>query len=326
MSGLDISLDAPGKHVGRLLVPHSQESSAWGSVVVPIISIRGTSDGPCVLLTGGSHGDEPEGPIALGELAKSLEAREVRGQVIIVPELNAPAVEASTRISPLDGRNMNRVFPGDARGSVTERIAHAIASECVARATAAVDIHAGGRSLEFVPTTLIHSFEDPARMKRTLELAHAFGAPYTLVVSELDDQGMLDTEVERAGKLFLSTELGGGGRVTPRTAALAGAGVRNVLHHLGVLEGEPSASAETSTLRVPDEGFVIATDEGLFEPAVSLGENVSSGQVIGCVHRRAGLMREPVAHRAPLDGVFVGQRALAATHRGDCLGLVAVPY
>ncbi len=326
MSALNISLDAPGKHVGRLSLPHSRESSAWGSVLVPIVSIRGTSDGPCVLLTGGSHGDEPEGPIALGELAKSLEASEVRGQVIIVPELNAPAVAASTRLSPLDGKNMNRVFPGDPRGTVTERIAHFIHAECVSRATAVVDIHSGGRSLEFVPTTLVHAFDDEVRTKETLALARAFGAPHALVVSELDDQGMLDTEVERAGKLFLSTELGGGGRVTPRTASLASAGARNVLRHLGALEGEPAASAETRVLRVPDEGFVIATDDGLFEPTVSLGENVTHGQVVGCVHRRAGSMREPVAHRAPLDGVFVGQRALAATERGDCLGLVAVPH
>ncbi len=326
MSALDISLDAVGKHVGRLLVPHSRESSAWGSVVVPVVSIRGREDGPTVLLTGGSHGDEPEGPIALGELAKSLEAKEVQGQVIIVPELNAPAVAASTRLSPLDGKNMNRVFPGDPRGTVTERIAHFITTECVSRATAVVDFHSGGRSLEFVPTTLIHAFEDTTRMKSTLSLAHAFGAPYTLVVHELDDQGMLDTEVEEAKKLFLSTELGGGGRVTPRTAALAGAGARNALKHLGVLDGEPTSSGETKTLRVPDEGFVIATDDGLFEPAVELGEAVSEGQVIGCVHRRAGLVREPVAHRAALDGVFVGQRAIAVTERGDCLGLVAVTY
>lgn len=98
--------------------------------MIPPTVIRGGA-GPTALLTGGNHGDEDEGPIARRQLARELEPGQVAVRVIILPRMNHPAVRAGTRVSPIDGVNMNRCFPGRPDGTVTERIAHYVDSVLV---------------------------------------------------------------------------------------------------------------------------------------------------------------------------------------------------
>ena len=105
-----IDLEAPGAQHGFLRLPYSRDDSAWGSVMIPIAVIRG-APGPTALLTGGNHGDEYEGPIALFDLARTLDPAVVTGAVIILPALNTPAFRAATRTSPIDRGNLNRSFP-----------------------------------------------------------------------------------------------------------------------------------------------------------------------------------------------------------------------
>ncbi|MEM1401107.1 MAG: succinylglutamate desuccinylase/aspartoacylase family protein, partial [Pseudomonadota bacterium] len=104
---VSIDLAADGRHVGDLRVRWSDNSVPLGFHPVPIISLKNGS-GPSVLMTGGTHGDEFEGPSALMRLVASLKPDEMTGQVIILPALNAPAVRSASRVSPLDGANLNR--------------------------------------------------------------------------------------------------------------------------------------------------------------------------------------------------------------------------
>ena len=117
-----IDLMAEGVNHGFLKLPYSRDDSAWGSVMIPITVVR-NGEGPTALLTGGNHGDEYEGPIALFDLARLLKAEDVSGVVIIVPAMNYPAFLAGTRTSPIDKGNMNRSFPGAPDGTVTQKIA-----------------------------------------------------------------------------------------------------------------------------------------------------------------------------------------------------------
>ena len=93
-----IPLDIDGVHHGFLRLPYSRDDSAWGSIMIPISVIK-NGDGPTALLTGGNHGDEYEGPVALQELAVTLNAEDVSGRLIIVPAFNFPAFQAGTRTS-----------------------------------------------------------------------------------------------------------------------------------------------------------------------------------------------------------------------------------
>jgi N-alpha-acetyl-L-2,4-diaminobutyrate deacetylase len=106
----DIDLDACGKQHGQIFVPVSTDESAYGAVAtsVTVISHR---QGPSMLLVGGVHGDEYEGPILLSKLVHRLKLEMVNGRLIIVPALNIAALEEGRRNSPLDQLNLNRVFP-----------------------------------------------------------------------------------------------------------------------------------------------------------------------------------------------------------------------
>ena len=187
-----VDFGADGKQFGYMTVPHSRDDSAWGSIQIPIIAVK-NGTGPTVLFTAGSHGDEYEGPIALMNLARALDPARLTGRVLLVPAVNLPAVRVATRLSPIDGRNMNRVFPGNRDGTVTEVIADYVFRTLVPLADVVVDLHSGGKTLSFVPSAVMHYLEDQGLMDRTAAALKDFGAPIGLILRELDTQGMLDS-------------------------------------------------------------------------------------------------------------------------------------
>jgi N-alpha-acetyl-L-2,4-diaminobutyrate deacetylase len=113
-----VDYDADGVQHGFLRLPHSHDDSAWGALMIPITVIK-NGGGPTALLTGGNHGDEYEGPLALFDLANSLATEAIKGRVIIIPAMNYPAFRAGLRTSPIDKGNLNRSFPGSPDGTIT---------------------------------------------------------------------------------------------------------------------------------------------------------------------------------------------------------------
>ncbi len=325
----DMDFGMDGKQVSFLKIPHSTNQSGWGSLLMPITVVK-NGPGPTVLLTGGSHGDEYEGPLALTKLARELGPEQVSGRVIVVPALNYPALLSGTRLSPIDGRNMNRVFPGQGDGTITLMIAHYVYHVLLPLADVVVDIHSGGSSMIFVPCAVMHHLDDHHLMDVTLDAVKAFGAPISLVLRELDNVGMLDTAVEQMGKVFISTELGGGGFVTPGTVQLADAGVRNLLKHFGVLEGEPQDLEDlnrppTRVMEVPEEGgYIMALAEGLYEPLVDVGEPVLPGMALARVHFPDQPERPPFDIVARRPGVLITRAGRGWVRRGDTVAVIAV--
>lgn len=280
-----VDFTADGKQFGHMLVPHSRNESAWGTLMVPIVSIK-NGDGPTMLLTAGNHGDEYEGQLSVLKLVRRLDPKQFRGQLIAIPALNLLAQRADARISPQDSGNMNRAFPGHPRGTITQRVAHYVWSELMPRADIVVDLHSGGHSLDFVPSAVMHELDDQAMMDRTMAALKAFGAPIGLKLKELDAVGMLDTAAEEMGKLFISTELGGAAMVTPERVAITDRGLDNLLKHFEMIPGAPSApEAPTRMMNTPDGAFTMATDAGLYEPLVELGAAVEKGQELGQIGR-----------------------------------------
>jgi N2-acetyl-L-2,4-diaminobutanoate deacetylase len=322
---IDIDIDADGKQHGALIIPWSRDESSWGSIPMPLTVIK-NGKGPTVLFTGANHGDEYEGPVALCKLRTSLEAADVQGRVIIVPALNLPAFRAGKRTSPIDGGNMNRAFPGNANGTITEMIADFITTRLIARADIVVDIHAGGRSMNLLPMSIIHDLPDAAQMADTLAALKAFGAPYGMILTELDAVGMIDTVVEDAGKVFVSTELGGGATSTVETIAIAELGIMNILKHAGVVAGAPDIPRPSRLIHtLSGKAFVTAKTEGLFEICRELGETVKTGDVIARVHYLEDPEREPTPLIAACDGQIVCRHVPGLIHRGDCAAVICYP-
>lgn len=318
-----IPLDAQGAHHGFLKLPFSRDDSAWGSVMIPIAVIA-NGDGPTALLTGGNHGDEYEGPVALQELAATLKPQDIRGRVIILPTMNAPAFAAGRRCSPIDGGNMNRSFPGRPDGTVTQKIAHYIATQLVPSADIVLDFHSGGRTLDFLPFAAAHVLDDKQQEAACMTAMQAFNAPYSVRMLEIDAVGMFDTEVETQGKVFVTTELGGAGTSTARSVAIARKGVRNLLCHAGILSDQPDLS-ETVQLDMPDEScFQFAMDAGLIEYLVDLGDLVTEGQPIARIWPADRTGVAPVACLARRDGILAARHVPGLVKIGDFVGLVAV--
>jgi predicted deacylase len=141
MIGTSLDFDQDGLQTGTLSVPHSVHRSAYGHIAIPIAVAKNGSS-PTVLLTGGVHGDEYEGPIALAKLIRGLDLSRLSGR-IVVPAVNYPAFLAGTRTSPIDAVNLNRTLPGRRNGTVTETIAHYVTTNLMPRSDYLLDFHAG---------------------------------------------------------------------------------------------------------------------------------------------------------------------------------------
>ena len=318
-----IALDADGKHHGFLRLPYSRDDSAWGSVMIPITVIQ-NGTGPTALLTGANHGDEYEGPVALQDLALTLEPSDITGRVIIIPAMNYPAFRAGSRTSPIDRGNMNRSFPGRPDGTVTEKIADYFQTVLVPLADIVLDFHSGGKTLDFVPFASAHILQDKSQQEACVAAMRAFNAPYTTIMLEIDNVGMYDTAVEDQGKVFVTTELGGGGTATARTIGIAKKGVRNVLKHAGIMKGELDLDSSVS-LDMPDgDCFVFCEDDGMIEPVVDLGERVEKDQLVARVWAADRTGKEPIEYRARRSGILVARHFPGLVKSGDCLAVVAV--
>ena len=291
--------------------------------MIPICVIRNGS-GPTALLTGGNHGDEYEGPLALYELARTLRPEEVSGSVIIVPALNYPAFRAGTRTSPIDRGNMNRSFPGRPDGTVTEKIADYVTRHLLTRADIVLDFHSGGRTLDFVPFCAAHVLPDKAQERQAFAAVEAFSAPYSVRMLEIDAVGMFDTAAEEMGKVFITTELGGGGTARAETVRIARRGVTNVLRHTGIVAGTVE-TAPTSWLDMPSaDCFSFAEEDGMIETMIDLGDKVAAGMVVARVHGTGRTGVAPQEIRAKMDGILAARHFPGLVKAGDCAAVVAV--
>ena len=318
-----VPYDKDGVHHGFLRLPHSRNESAWGSLMIPISVVR-NGTGPTALLTGANHGDEYEGPVVLQNLALHLTMSDISGQVIIVPAFNYPAFRAGSRNSPIDDGNMNRVFPGNPSGTVTEKIADYFMRTLVPMSDVVVDIHSGGKSLEFLPFAAAHVLADKDQQAACVAAMRAFNAPYSMLLLEIDNTGMYDTAVEDQGKVFVSSELGGGGTTTAKTVSIAKKGIRNVLIHAGILKAEPDVGASVN-LDTPDgDCFVFSNQDGLIEPTVDLGSFVDEGDVLVRVWPldRTGI--NPIEYRARRQGMLAGRHFPGLVKAGDFMAVIAI--
>lgn len=290
--------------------------------MIPITVIK-NGDGPTALLTGGNHGDEFEGPIALWDMARQLEPAEVTGRVIIVPAMNFPAFQANRRCSPIDGLNMNRSFPGDPAGTVTQKIADYFQRYLLPLADVVLDFHSGGRTMDLLPFAAAHILPDPKQEAACFAGVRAFGAPYAMRMREIDANGMYDTAAEEMGKIFVTTELRGGGTATPETVSYAKTGARNLLIHSGILKGE-IVHRESIWLSMERDGcFLFCDSPGLVEPHVGLGERVLKGQPLMSIHPIHATGLEPKVYVAPHDGILAGKLQSCIARMGDNLAVVA---
>jgi predicted deacylase len=323
----DVDFGQQGKQFGNLAVPQSTNSAGWAKRFIPIVVIK-NGNGPTAVLFGGNHGDEFEGPVTLMNLARRLEPEQIRGRIIVVPMLNRPAIEAGTRLSPLDGCNMNRAFPGRPDDTITGMIAHYVSSTILPIADLVVDIHSGGSSTHFLPSVNMHEVADQEQMRKMLDAGRAWGAPYVFIYRDVAGAGLLPTLAEQMGKVTLGTEMGSKSQFGVETLSITSRGVENVLAWANILE-RSSASVP------PEPQFVAATEEadyimspasGLFEPFCELGDEVKADTAVGQIHSIEHPEQEPIPVLAETSGMVMARRAIPLTLQGEMVAALVRPF
>ncbi len=317
-----IDLSAEGRLVGDLRVKWSDNTNPLGYHPVPIISLK-RGAGPVILMIGGTHGDEFEGPSALMRLVDDLSLEDITGQVIIIPGLNAPAVRLSSRVSPLDNVNLNRAFPGNPAGSISEQIAYYVETELFPMADAAVDLHSGGKASVFAACTLATRTKDADLYARNLELAKQFGLPLVWVLGGFNDSRSLNSAAERAGVPMIATELGGGGGVDPEITNKTEAGLHAIMSFTGVLAGKTTPVEKPRLVEIKSADHSLHADtEGVFDRMASAGQIVKAGQVAGRLHCVSEPKRASQTVLFPHDGYVLAHTNRGYVSRGEMLMLV----
>lgn len=321
----EVDFEASGKHSGFLRVPHSVHRSAYGWIPVPVVSIK-NADGPTLLIMAGNHGDEYEGQIAVSNLARKLDHADIRGHLILLPMVNFPAAQAGLRTSPIDDGNLNRLFPGEATGNLTEMIAHYVENVLMPLADYAIDLHSGGSSLFYPPTLLRGQGYSHEENEALIHIQNAFDLPYAWVFTS--GGGRTSTArtamgaANRNGVINVMAELGGGGEVTPDILQRTERGLHRVLHALDMLPCyRPDAAQGTRELNA--QGSIFAYTAGLFEPLKSIGEDVSVGEVVGRIHHPDTPQSEPDTLTSQYEGIVLCKRAMAQVVRGDAVFQIA---
>jgi len=324
-----IDLAAPGKQVGHLAFPKITNTAGWASTFVHIASIA-NGEGPTVLVLAGNHGDEYEGQVAALRLLQELEPEQITGRVIVIPVLSPAASKANTRNWP-SGANFNRSFPGNPDGPPNEQLADFLTRVLFPLADVVIDMHSGGRTAWFLPCSHMHVVDDPAQRKAMLEGMEAWCSDWHYLYIDVNGSGLLPVEAENQGKLVITTELGGGGRVPAPVHQLAWSGLNNVLRHVGVLRGEVQTRA---SLGLPPaiildgrnpETIVVSPEDGMFEGILEPGDPVAAGEPVGRLWFTDRPDRPAELLRSPVDGFVVVTKAIPITEQGDCVFVVGTP-
>ncbi|MSQ94919.1 MAG: hypothetical protein EXR98_10250 [Gemmataceae bacterium] len=314
----------PGKQQGHLYIPYSYNLAGWANLMVPVTTLA-NGEGPTALVLAGNHGDEYPGQVAILRLCRELKLEQIRGRIILIPCLTIPASKAMTRLSPLDGKNFNRVFPGSASGTVSEMLAHYLTTVLFPLSDIVVDIHTGGRSMDFVPCATMHLVPDLVQRRKMLEGTEAWNSDIAFMYADVAGTGLLPVEAERQGKTVITTEMGGGEIVTAAVHRITQSGLRNVLVHFGVIQGAkvPRAKPVRWVQALDREDYRFAPESGIYENLVDCGADVAGGQAVGLIHFLERPEREPAVVIAPTAGVVIGTRGPSLAAQGDCVACIA---
>jgi predicted deacylase len=285
------------------------------TIGIPVIVVAGKKDGPVLLVDGAIHGDEPEGTLAILSLARKLDPQTLRGAFIGVPVMNVGAFEAMSRGNPRDTHtfDMNRMYPGRAKGFLTDRVAHAHNAHIGSLADMEISIHSGG-NICYLAETIFVSANDP----KSFELARAMGPEWPIVLETPHPVGTPMAAMLQRQKPALTVELGGSAATMPgvlnRVVATIENALVNVCRHYGMLDGEAQYAEALWRGR---QKVVQAGRSGILSPAPEhrLKQPIQRGDVLLTITDLFGDTIEEL--QAPCDGTLFGMRTYPSVTAGD---------
>jgi predicted deacylase len=306
-------VDVPAGSRREVLLPVTRLVTG-AQVSIPILVLHGRRDGPTVWIDAAVHGDEVCGVEIVRRVLADLRPRSLVGTLIAVPIVNVHGFQTGDRYLP-DRRDLNRSFPGSARGSLASMIAHLMMTEVVARCEVGVDLHTGSQHRSNLPQVRADLDEE-----RTRHLATVFGAP---VMSHAETRdGSLRQAARAVGARVLLYEGGEAGRFEDEAIDVGVGGVRRVLAELGMIaaDGVEPGATPVETRR---SGWVRATRSGILQLACHRGELVEQGAGLGLIYDSFGKRHGTV--KANRTGIVIGRSEAPLVNRGDALVHIAEP-
>jgi len=294
------------------------ESSEGPEIRIPVATIKGAHDGPTALIVAGVHGSEYVGLEAVRKLHHTVDPSTLSGTLITVPTFGLPAFYGfATHVSPVDGLNPGREFPGDPNGSHTQRAAHLLWTNLVEQADVVVDVHGGDLEEHLTEYVQVNLTGNADVDDRSLALARAFGIEL-LVTSPVPEtaptQGNLFAMAAQAGKAGVLTEAGSHGLLDHELADWYHDRLLDGLRGLGMLPDAPAPVQHRNLYRF---GGAFAPVEGCWYPDVSEGDEVAKGD-------RLGEMRDVFGTKvcdihSDDDAVILGVMTIPARPEGSML-------
>ena len=278
------------------------------AVSLPVRIIHGKEDGPTVWMNAAIHGDEVVGVEVIRQVMAKLSPKTLRGTVIAVPIVNVFGFTSGDRYLP-DRRDLNRSFPGSARGSLASRIAHLMMTEVVAKCDVGIDLHTGSDRRTNLPQIRC-DLDDP----ETRDLAEAFHAPL-MYHAKLRDGSLRFAARERGARVLLY-EGGEAWRFDQWAIDAGTAGILRLLGHLDMIDSPPTAP-EDPIIVTRRSGWVRATRTGILHTDVSLGDEVREGDRLGALTNSFGRTLRLV--RADRGGIVIGLTTAPLVNRGDAI-------
>jgi predicted deacylase len=280
------------------------------SLQVPVHILSGAGPGPCLAAVAGVHGDEAEGISALLELSQTLELSSFRGRLLLIPIANPLAFAASQRRTPVDGADLNRLFPGNPSGTLSERLARALFDTVRNNAQFLLTLHGWYATGATLPHVEVSNLASPVR-QASYDAAFASGFAY--VRASDWSPGLFPAAVNAAGIPAMEAELGGGGRTHRQTRQDYIQYVLALMRHLGMREG--AAPEVAAPRRVWRSQHVMPACGGVMISDMPLGAQLRRGDVLGTVSDLTGTPLEEL--KAPFDGVLMARRQFISVVPGD---------
>lgn len=279
------------------------------AVHLPVEVVHGGRPGPTVWLSGAIHGDELDGVEIIRRVLGRLRVPQLSGTVLAVPIVNVFGFVSETRYLP-DRRDLNRSFPGSARGSMAARLAHLFMEEVVHRSAVGIDFHCGSDDRENLPQVRGDLGDEETR-----RLALAFDAPVTIQGAP-PDRSLRKAAVER-GVTTLLYEGGEAHRFTDEAIGIGVEGTLRVLRALGMIGGSPGDEPPRRTVEARSTHWLRAGRSGICRVDVALGDRVEKGQKVGVISDAFGDEARPV--RARKAGMVVGRRIHPLVYQGEAV-------
>ena len=309
------------KATGVLAVPAGSDAGTD----IPVAVVQGARPGPVLALVAGAHGTEYASIIAIERLIERLDPAEVSGTVILVPLVNIASFEQKVpHVNPVDGKSMNRFYPGKPDGTQTERALDLITRQIVERCDYLIDFHGGDLDEDLRPYSYWVKTGDAKQDAASRQMVLAFGLG-TIIVSadrptDPKASRYLDSTASTRGKPAITVEAGHAGTVEPADVSALVDGTVSVMRLLKMLPGVPAMVEHP--VWIESVKTITSGETGIFYPLVARGTYVAQGMRVGYVTDYVG--RKTFDAVAPEAGVVLYVCAVPSMKKGDTIANIGV--